>query len=170
MGVRGALKAALMAARFPTQGQMAAEIDPAEASDGELARRETDEKKRTSVGALEFNAPHVLSWPAMPPEARAAAGAAALFAGWPLQTGERVGEDWVLMRYDNRTRVVFAVQPPYFMDTMTRPPRVCFIEGEPPKVAAHAVPRTVEATLVSLRAAFGLAVVADLQRFIKRRT
>ena len=169
MAVRGAIKAALLAMRQPPPSTPAASLDSA-VTDNDQARRDADDKRRTSIGALEFNAPHVVAWPKMPPEARAAAGAAALFAGWPLQTGEKEGQDWLFVRYDPHTRVVFVVQPAYYMDREVRPPRVCFIEGEPPKVAAHAVPATVEATLVTLRAAFGLAAEDDVKRFIKRRS
>lgn len=170
MGVRAVHIAPMLLHGSPPTPIPPAGLEPQEASPPELAKRLELDRKRSSIGALEIDAPHVLTWRDMPQEARAAAGAAALFVRWALPAGKRSDNDDVLFRYDPRVRVAFAVKPASFLDTTMNPPRVCFIDGEPPQVSARAVPRTVEATLVAVRAAFGHEQAADLQRFIRRRS
>lgn len=125
-------------------------IDAEQPSEAELAKRKIVEASRNALAPLEWDAPHVVSWNKMSPEARAAAGAAALFVRWKLDTK--------LVRWDDRSRVAFAILPdPY-------------VEGASPKVTGRAVPKTVEQSLAPVRAAFGPAAVAELQRFIRRRS
>lgn len=170
MGVRAVHLAPMLLSANPPARIEPAGLEPAEASAPELARRQELDRKRSSIGPLEIDAPHVLTWQDMPKEARAAAGAACLFARWPLPTAKRSDNDAILFRYDPRVRVAFAVKPASFLDTTMNPPRVCFIDGEPPAVSARAVPATVEASVNAVRAAFGFDRAADLQRFIRRRS
>lgn len=110
------------------------------------AQRRFEEGKRTFLGALDVDAPHVVGWLDMPPAARAAAGAAAVFASLPLDTK--------FMRYDPRTRVAFVVVP----DANVQDRRRC---------AERSVPATVDLALAPVLSAFG-ARAGEIRQFIKR--
>lgn len=110
-------------------------------------QRALEEAKRSSVAGYDVDAPHVVTWHYMPPEARAAACAAAVFASWPLETK--------IMRYDPRARIAFAVLP----DPYVKGRRRC---------AERAVLGTVDLVLASVAAAFGDRA-AEIRRFIRRR-
>lgn len=122
--------------------------DAALSKDERAKRDETRIKSRSSLHGFDIDAPHVVRWPRMPPEARAAGCLAAMFARLELHTD--------LFYYDPRARVVFAVQPDEEVQGRRRG-------------TARAVPRTVEESIAMARAAFGLSGVAILD-FIKRRT
>lgn len=128
------------------------ESDGSEADDN-LSREEREQrdatriKSRSSLHGFDLDAPHVVRWNKMPPEARAAGALAAMMARLELHPD--------LFYYDTRARVVFAVQPD---------PEV---EGRK-RGTARAVPRTVEESIAPARAAFGMSGVAILD-FIKRR-
>lgn len=111
------------------------------------AQRTLEEKQRRGLAALDVDAPHVLQWEAMPLPARAAAGAAAVFASLPLETR--------YMRYDPRTKVAFVVVP----DPNVAGRRRC---------AERAVPATVDLALAPVLAAYG-GRAGEIRQFIKRR-
>lgn len=102
---------------------------------------------RNAVAGYDLGAPWVRRWRKMPPEARAAACVAALFASFELDTR--------LFYYDERARVAFAVQPD---------PNV---KGRQ-KGIGRSVGRTVEEVLAPAIAAFGTRAVA-IRQFIKQR-
>lgn len=111
------------------------------------AQRKLEDQKRSYPGSLDVDAPHVVEWHEMPAVARAAAGAAAVFAQLPLEPK--------FMRYDPRNRVVFVVVPdPNVLDR-----RRC---------AERAVPATVEAALAPVLSAFG-ARAGEIRQLMKRR-
>ncbi len=111
------------------------------------AQRKLEDQKRSFPGSLDVDAPHVVEWEQMPPPARAAAGAAAVFAQLPLETR--------YMRYDPRNRIAFVLVP----DPNVKGRRKC---------AERAVPASVELAIAPVAAAFGQRA-GEIRQFIKRR-
>lgn len=127
--------------------------DAAEADDDHVSAKEraernaVREKTRTFPGGFDLEAPHVRRWSGMPPEARAAGCLAAMLVRMPFHPD--------LFYYDPRARIVMAVEPDPDVQDRRRG-------------TARRVPRTVEETLVTARAAFGVAG-AEIANLIKRR-
>ncbi len=144
--------------------------EPVETDAAARARKLEEMRRRTSVGPFDVDAPELVGWLDMPPEARAAAAAAAIFAGWrfipekvrdrragdddPDRLRSMVGPEH--MRYDRRARIVFVIrEDPYVKDANR-------------KVATRPVPRTADDSVMAVRAAFGQRA-EEIMTFIRRR-
>jgi hypothetical protein len=116
-----------------------------------------DEERRSFAPAHDPDADHVVGWTNMPPEARAAACAAALFAGLELDTSRSPTNTTyrIQFKYDPRSRIAFAIEPSTEVANRRRG-------------TARPVPRTVEEALRPVRAAFGTRA-AEIAKFIRRR-
>lgn len=131
------------------------EDDLSQLSPKQIEERErTRIAKRSSVAGYEVithdgkPARGILGWAAMPPEARATACVAALFASFELDTR--------IMFYDQAARVAFAVQPD---------PNV---KGRQ-KGTGRAVPKTVQEAIAPALAAFGMRGAAIAQFITRKR-
>lgn len=116
-----------------------------------------DEERRSFAPAHDPDADHVVGWANMPPEARAAACAAALFGGLELDTTKSPSNPnyRIHLKYDPHSRIAFAIEPSAEVANRRRG-------------TARPVPRTVEEVLTPLRAAFGMRA-AEIAKFIRRR-